>query len=91
MKRYLLAIALIPFLCGCTGFSIQQYDEVTKAQISITVDHEKLVAESLLKSLSDCGAPADVVEGYKVMVEAELDRLEKWLAYELSKKVETPK
>jgi PBP1b-binding outer membrane lipoprotein LpoB len=88
VKRYLLAIALIPFLCGCTGFSIQQYDEVTKSQISITVAHERLVSESLLQSLADCGAPSDVVEGYKEMVAAELDRLERWIAYELSKKVE---
>jgi hypothetical protein len=88
MRKILITLALIPILCGCTGFDLKKYDPITKAQIEITVAHEKADYSAVLDALTDLSAPEIVINDLKARYESELDRLEKWLAYESAKQLE---
>ncbi len=87
IKRALFIVPIL--LCiSCTGFEMKKYDQVTVDQLQQTIAYEKDTMEKIINILKELQVSEDVIANFEVLRDSELARLNMWLEYEESKKLE---
>jgi len=82
MTLLLLLAVLVLSACPVT---VQQYDEQTVANVRKTIDHERKTMARI-----EATFPADKLAPFRVLHDAEIDRLDAWLLMEEAKSEKPP-